>query len=80
MCVRLVLLACGIALNILLYKLHEIWPPELRYDKLMSLKIHGMASSLMVMAVSEDRAPQRVLRGNIDTSFIDKNVVVILPV
>ena len=38
-CVRLVFLACGIALDIFSHKLHETQPPELGGDKLASFEV-----------------------------------------
>ena len=55
MCVRLVLLARCTALNVFAHEVCESQPPKLRGDELASLEITWVASSLMVMAMGEDR-------------------------
>ena len=80
MCVQLVLLACGIAFNVLLYILCEVWPPEFQGNKLASFEIPGVANDLMIMATSEDGTTERVVGENINLSFVCEDMVIILPV
>ena len=61
MCDGFILLTCGTALNIFLHKLGKAWPPELRGDELMSLKITRVVSNLVVMAPDKDGVIERVL-------------------
>ena len=61
MCVQLVLLTCGTALNVFLYKLCKAWPPEFSSDKLTGFEITRVSNSLVVMVVSEDGVMERVL-------------------
>ena len=69
-CVSFVLLAYGTALNIFRHILYKTWPPELRGNKLVSLKVSGVSSSLMIMTVGEDGAPEGVCQGKIDISLV----------
>ena len=39
-----------------------------------------LSGSLMIMAMSKDRMAEGILEGDIDTSFIGEDVVIILPV
>ena len=61
MCIRFVLLACGVALDVLVHELCEIQPPEFGGDKLVGFKIPGMTDGLMVMIMGKDRVMERVL-------------------
>ena len=79
MCVRLVLLACRTALDILAHKLHEAWPPELGGDELMGLKITGVAGGFVVVTMGEDGTVEGVHQGDIDMSFVGQNMIFKLP-
>ena len=80
MCVCFVLLARGIALNVLAHKLCKTGPPKLRDNKLAGLKIARVSSGLVVMAAGKDRAMEGVLQGNVDATLVGQNMVIILPV
>ena len=79
-CVRLVLLAHGTAFDIFSHKLCKAGPPEFRGDKLAGLEVTGVSSGLMVVAVGKDGAAERVPWGDIDTSFVGQNMVIVLSV
>ena len=79
-CVRLVLLAHGTALNILVHKLCETGPPKLRGDKLASLQVARVSGGLIVVAAGKDRATEGVIQGDVDMTFVGQDTVVILPV
>ena len=76
--VRLILLVYDVALNILPYKLYETWLVEFKHNKLTGLEITGVASGLMIVAVSENGMLERVLGGNVNMPFVCENVVIIL--
>ena len=80
MCVRLVLLAHAAVFHILLHKLHEAWPPELRGNKLVSFQVVRVTCSFVVMTADKDRVMKGVLWENINMSFVCEDVVIILPV
>ena len=79
-CVRLVLLACGTALNVLAYELRKTQPPELSSDELAGFEVARVTSSLVVMTVGKDGAMERVVQGDIDTSLVGEDVVVKPPI
>ena len=74
------MLAHGTAFNVLMYKLYKAWPPEFSGDELTSFEITGVTSSLVVVTAGKDRTMEGILQGNIDLSFVHKDVVIILPV
>ena len=78
--VGFVLLACGTALNILSHKLCKTRPPEFHSNELISFEVTGVAGSLMVMAMGEDRVVEGVVWRNIDIALVSEDVVIILPV
>ena len=63
-----------------MHKLCETGPPKLRGDKLVSLQVARVSGSLMVMAAGKDRVMERVIQGDVDTTFVGQDVVVIPPV
>ena len=79
-CVGLVLLAHGTALNVLSHELCETQPSELCSDELANIEVTRVASSLMIVALSKDRVAEEVVWRNIDTAFICEDVVVKLPI
>ena len=79
-CVQLVLLARDTALDVFVHELHKTWPPELHSNELMGLEIPWVASGFVIMTVGKDRTVEGVLQGNIDTTFVCKNMIVKLPV
>ena len=74
------MLTCGTALDILVHKVCEAWPPELDSDKLVGLEITRVSSGLMVMAVGEDGSVEGVLWRNIHMAFVSEEIVIIFPV
>ena len=56
--VGLVLLARSTALNVPLHELCKTWLSEFCGDKLTSLEVSQVASSLVVMAVSKDEVAE----------------------
>ena len=78
--VGFVLLACGTAFNILVHKLCESQPSKLRGDKLTSLEITWVTSSLMIMTMSENGAAEGILQGYVDTAFVGQDVIIKFPV
>ena len=73
-------MAHGTTLNIFLYKLHKTQPPEFSSNELAGFEITGVSSSFVVMAADKDGTAERVLWGDIDTTFVGQNVVTELPV
>ena len=80
MCVQLISLAHGTALDVFSHKLHNAQPPELGGNKLVGFNVPGMASGLIVMAMGEDGMVKGVIWGNIDMSFVGEDMVIVLPV
>ena len=80
MCVGLVLLAHGAALNVFAHKLHKTGPPKLRGDELMSFEVTWVTSSFVVVAAGEDGATEGILWGNIDMALVGEDVVVEFPI
>ena len=63
-----------------MHELCKAQPPEFSSDKLTSFEVTRVTSSLVVMTVGEDRLTEGILWGNIDTTFVHENVIVVLPV
>ena len=80
MCVQLVLLACGTALNVFAHKLRETQLSEFSSDELISLEIPRVTSGLVVVTLGKDRVTERVIRRDVDMTFVGQNMVIILPV
>ena len=80
MFVRLVLLACTTTLSISTYKLCKTWPLEFQGNKLMSFEITWMHGGLVIMAMRDNGAVERVLSGNIDTVLEYQDMIIVLPV
>ena len=78
--VGFILLAYGAAFNVSVYEVGKTWPPEFSSNKLSGLEITRVSGSFMVMTLGEDRAMEGVLQGNVDTTFVCENVVIVLPV
>ena len=74
------MLAHGIAFDVLAHKLCKTGPSKFRDDELTSLKINRVAGSLMVVAVGEDGAMEGVLWGDIDTTFVSQDMVIVFPI
>ena len=74
------MLAHGTAFDILAYKLCEARSPEFRGNELASLKVAQMTSSFMVMASGKDGVMEGVLRGDVDATLVDQDVIIKLPV
>ena len=55
-------------------------PPELSSDKLASLEITRVTGGLMVVTAGKDGVTERVLRGDIDMTFVHEDMVIIFPV
>ena len=69
--IRLVLLACDIAFNILVDELREARPAKLRGNEPASLEISRVTGGLVIMAVGKDGVAEGILWGDIDTAFVD---------
>ena len=78
--VGLVLLACGIALDILPHKLGKTGPSEFSGNELTGLEISRVTSGLMVVATGKDRVVEGVFREDIDASFVGQDMVIEFPV
>ena len=63
-----------------MYKLHEAWLPELRYNKLAGLEVPRVLSGFVIMTLGEDGTVEGVVWGNIYMPLVCKDVVVIFPV
>ena len=79
-CVQLVLLAHSTAFDVFLHKLHETQSSELSSNKLMSLEVSRMTSSLVGMTLGKNRVVEGTIRGHIDASFVYKDMIVEFPV
>ena len=79
-CVQLVLLASGTAINVLAHELCETQPLEFRSDELASLEVSRVTSGLVVVAAGKDGPAEGVLRGDIDATLVGQDMVVELPV
>ena len=77
MCVRFILLACGTAVDVFPHKLGKAWPLEFSSNELVSFKVTRMPGGLMVMAMDKDRAMEGVLWGDIHTTFVCEDMVII---
>ena len=80
MCVSLILLAEGTALNIAADKGGESGPPELGSDQLACFQEAGVAGGCMVMTAFEDGMTKRVVGRDIDTAFVSEDAGLDLPV
>ena len=80
MCVNLVLLAKGTALDIAVDEGSESGPPKFGGDQLACFQEAGVASGVMVVATLEDGTAKRVIRGDIDTAFVSEDTGFDLPV
>ena len=78
--VRFVLLAHSVTLNVLVHELCEPWASELGCDKLTSLEIPRVVSSLMVVAVDKDRMAEGTFGWNIHMPFVCEDVVIVFPI
>ena len=58
----------------------ETWPSEFRGNRLVGFKVTRVLGSLMIVTARQDSLTKGVLRGNINTTFVHEDVVVILPV
>ena len=80
MCVGFVLLANCTFLDIFAYERCKARPPEFGGDELAGFKVTWVASSLMIVAMNKNGPSKRGVRGNVNTSFVDKDALGILPV
>ena len=80
MCVNLVLLAKGTALDVAADEGGESGPPEFGGDQLSCFQEAGMAGRFMIMAVFEDGAAKGVVGRDVDTAFVGKDAGLDLPV
>ena len=80
MCVNLVLLAKGTALNISADEGGKSWPPEFGGNQLMCFQEAGVAGRVMVMALLENSTAKRVVRGDIDMTLVSEDASFDLPV
>ena len=79
-CVRLILLAYGTALNVLAHKMCKAGPPEFSSNKLGGFEVTEVSSSLVVMTAGEDGVMKGVIQRNVDMAFVCEDMVVIFPV
>ena len=80
MCVSLVLLAKGTALNIAADQGSETRPPKLSGDQLARFQEAGVASQFVIMAARKNGVAKGVVRGDVDTAFVGKDAGIDLPV
>ena len=80
MCVNLVLLAKGTALDIAADEGSESGPPKFGGNQLTCLQEAGVASGVMVVATLEDGTAKRVVCGDIDMAFVSEDTGFDLPV
>ena len=74
------MLAHDVAFDILVYELCETRLLEFGGDELVSFEITQVASGLMVVALGEDGSMEEILWGDVDTTFVCEDMIVILPV
>ena len=79
-CVDLVLLAKGTALNIAADKGGKSRPPEFGSNQLACFQEAGVAGRFMIMAAVEDGAAKGVIGRDVDTAFVGKDAGFNLPV
>ena len=80
MCVDLVLLAKGTALDVAADEGSESGPPEFSGDQLASFQEARMSGRFVIMAACEDGAAEGVVRGDVDTTFVSEDTCLDLPV
>ena len=80
MCINLVLLAKGTALDVVADEGGESRPPEFGGDQLACFQEAGVAGRGMIVAAFENRAAEGVVRGDVDTTLISKDAHLDLPV
>ena len=78
--IRLILLACSIAHNVLPYELCKTGPPELSSNKLLGFKVSRVTSCLMVMTSGEDSVAEGTIRQDVDMTFVCEDVIIKFPV
>ena len=59
-----------------MYELCKTRPPKLRGDKLVSLEVTWVTDGLMVMAMGKDGVAEGSIGGNVDTTFVDQDMVI----
>ena len=79
-CVNLVLLAKGTALNIAADEGGKSRPPELGSYKLACFQEAGMPGRFMIMAACENGAAKGIVRGDVDTAFVGEDASFNLPI
>ena len=80
MCVNLVLLAKGTALDVAADEGSKAGPPEFSCDQLSCLQEARVTGGLVIMAALEDGTAEGVVRGDIDTAFVREDAGFNLPV
>ena len=79
-CVQLVLLADGTALDVFSNVGSETGPPEVTGDQLASFKVTGVSGGFVIMTLLEDGATEGIIVGNIYSVFVGKDTGFVLPV
>ena len=79
-CVNLILLAKGAALNITADERGKARPPKLSGDQLSGFQEARVSGGFMIVASCKDGAAEGVVGGDIDTAFIGKDAGFNLPV
>ena len=80
MCVNLVLLAKGTALNIVVDEGGKSGPPEFGGNQLACFQEAGVAGGFMIVAAFENGTAEGVVGRDIDTAFVGKDAGFDLPV
>ena len=79
-CVNLILLAKGAALDITADERSKAGPPKLSSDQLSGFQEAGVSGGFMIMASRKDGAAEGVVGGDINTALIGKDAGFDLPV
>ena len=80
MCVNLVLLAKGTALDVAVDEGSKAGPPEFGGNQLSGFQEAGVSGGFMIMASRKDGTVEGVVSGDIDTAFVGEDAGFNLPV
>ena len=75
-----VLLARGTSVDITVDVRGEAWPPKFRGNELASFEDAWMASSGVIMVLSDDRVAKSSIGRNVDTSLVSQDTGIVVPV
>ena len=78
--INFVLLAQGTSADITANVRGKAWPPKFRCNQLASFENARMASSGMIMVLSDNRVAESGICGNIDVTLVSQDASIIVPV